>query len=102
MRSEFTTADDSTPNCPLLVVITCESVLCAQHGLKLGLVLAFAQCVSTLDPEVSPVALSLGHTYWCIFGSLVGSPQVAKAGRSLFPDIKQHPFVKWEKAETPQ
>lgn len=80
------------------MVITCKSVLCAQQGLKLGLLLAFAQCVSTLDP----VALSLGHTYGYIFGSLVGSPQVAKAGSSLFPDIKQQPFVKWEKAETPQ
>lgn len=88
MERGFTIADDSTLNCPLPVVITCESVLCAQQGLKLHLVLAFAQCLSTLDPEVGPGALSLGHVYVCIFGSLAGSPRVAKAGSILLPTLK--------------
>lgn len=103
MGRGFTIADDSTPNCPPLVVITCESVLCAQQDLKLGLILALAQCLSTLDPEVGPVALSLGHMYRCILGSLAGSPQVVKAGSIPFTKIKQHQFGKWgrwEKAET--
>lgn len=37
----FTIADGSNTNCSFLVVIICESVLCAQQGLKPGMVLPF-------------------------------------------------------------
>lgn len=84
MRRGFTITDDSTSNCCLLVVMTCGSVLCVQQGLKLGMVLAVSQCLSTLDPEVGPMVPSLGHMYGYIFGPSVDTPWAAKAGSILF------------------
>lgn len=71
----------------------------------LGLVLALAQHLSTLDPESGRVALSVRHVEGYVFGPIADSPQIAKAGSILFTDNKQYRFGKrerWGKAETLQ
>lgn len=66
----------------------CSAVFKTRFGFGL------AKCLSMPDREPDPMALSLGHMYGCIFGSLAGSPQVAEAGSILFTNTKQHQFGK--------